>query len=87
MKLKYQFVITSVADEVFAVPIESNGEFNGVIAINETMKDIIELLAVDRTEENLAIAMLEKYKNVTEKEMKTSIHETCVRLKNDNLLA
>lgn len=86
MKLKYKFVITTVADDTVAVPIESADQFDGVITINETMKDIFELLAEERTEEELVDALLEKYEGITRDELMKSIHDTCVRLKNEGLL-
>lgn len=86
MKLKYQFVITTAADEMIAVPIESFGQFDGVITVNETMKDIIELLAVERTEDDLVDEMFEKYKGISREELKNSIHEICVGLKNEGLI-
>lgn len=86
MKLKYKFTITTVMDEIVAVPIDSGIQLNGVITINETMKDIMELLAEDRTENELVNAMLNKYKNVTADEMKTVIHDVCMKLKNEGIL-
>lgn len=86
MRLRYDFDIATVADEMVLVPIDIDGRFNGVITINETMKDIIELLTVDRSEKELTVAMMQKYKNVTHEEMEKSIHTICVDLKNEGLL-
>ena len=86
MRLKYEFTITTVGDEIIAVPIGSTGQFDGVLTINETMKDLIELLAEDRTEEELINAMLEKYNHVSKNDLETKIHEICVGLKNEGIL-
>ena len=86
MKLKYKFAITTVADEMVAVPIESFGQFDGVITVNETMKDIIELLAEERTEDDLVDELFENYKGVSREELKNSIHEICVGLKKEGLI-
>ena len=86
MKLRYKLDIATVADEIVAVPLEAAGRFNGVITINETMKDILELLAEDKTEEELTMAMMQKYKDVSKEEMQKSIHTICVDLKNEGIL-
>ena len=41
MKLKYKLVITTVAGETVAVPLDIEDGFNGPITINETMKDLL----------------------------------------------
>lgn len=86
MKLRYKLDITAVEDEIIAVPLDTAGKFNGVITINETMKDILELLAEDITEEELTSAMMQKYKNVSWEEMQKTIHTICVDLKNEGIL-
>ena len=86
MKLKYKLVITDVAGETVAVPLDIEGGFNGAITINETMKDILELLAVDRDEDELTMAMMQKYKNVSQEEMKKAVHNICVDLKKEGIL-
>ena len=86
MKLKYKFVITTVDDEMVAVPLESSGQFDGVITVNETMKSIIELLDEERTEDDLVDELLEKYKGVSREELKNYIHDICVGLKNEGLI-
>ncbi len=86
MKLKYKMSITTVVDEIIAVPLDSAGKFDGVIKINETMKDILDFLSEDRTEEELVALMLNKYNNISQSDMKEKIHEICVGLKNEGLL-
>ena len=86
MKLKYKLMITTIADETVAIPLDIEGGFNGVITINETMKDILELLAVDRDEDELTTAMMQRYKNVSQEEMKKAVHNICVDLKKEGIL-
>lgn len=86
MRLKYKFDIAVVADRIVAVPLDDAGQFNGALTINETMKDIMELLVQDRTEEELTMAMMQKYDNVPLEKMQASIHEICVGLKNEGIL-
>ncbi len=87
MKLKHKFTITSVMDDIIAVPVDGDGQFTGVITMNESMKDIMELLGDDITEEELIREMLTKYKNVTPEEMGTAIHEVCCSLKSKGILS
>ncbi len=86
MKLKYTFDVVTIAGEIIAVPLDSTGKFNGVININETMKDIMDLLVEDRTEEELTIAMMQKYENISQEELESSIHKICCKLKNEGIL-
>ena len=86
MKLKYKISITNVADEIIAVPLESTDEFDGVLTINETMKEIIELLEEERTEEELISLMKEKYEDASSEVLAKDIHEICIGLKNEGLL-
>ena len=87
MKLKFKFTTTSVMDEIVAVPIDSGDQFNGVLTINETMKDIMELLVEDRTEDELTKILMNKYTNVSSDEMKAAVHDVCMKLKNEGILS
>ena len=87
MKLNSEFTITTVMDEIIAIPVGNGIQLNGVLTINETMKDIMELLTEDRTEEELTMAMMGKYKNVTIDEMKSAVHDICLKLKNEGILS
>ena len=86
MKLRFELDIARVEDEIVAVPLDTTERFNGVIMINETMKDILDLLAEDKTEEELTAAMMQKYKGVSQEELQKSIHTICIDLKNEGLL-
>lgn len=86
MKLKYEFSYVDIADEITAVPIAADNSFNGVIVINETMKDIMELLAKDTTEEEIVEALLEMYQDVTKEELEEKVHELCQSLDDDGLI-
>lgn len=86
MKLKYKFTAVTIDNEIHMIPINSGGNFNGVLTVNETMKDIMELLGEDLTEDEITLAMMGKYKNVTKEEMAKSIRDICLSLENEGLL-
>lgn len=54
MKLKYEFSYIDVDDEVAAVPVGDNaGEFHGMLTINDTAKEVLELIKMYDTPEQL----------------------------------
>ena len=71
MKLKYEFVITQIDEQSVAIPVgEASEEFNGIIRLNDTAKEIIEMLCEDTSLEEIVNSLYEKY-NQTPK-MKTA---------------
>ena len=60
MKLKYNFTINKLGDE-YSASSNSDKEFNGVILLNETGKDIFELLQENTTINKIVEKLLEKY--------------------------
>ena len=85
MKLKYHFETTFIDNSVLMVPVGS-GAFNGVLTVNETMKDIMDLLEEDRTEAEVVSAMMERYSDVSREEMTANVRDICARLRKDELL-
>lgn len=73
MKLKCKFVINSVAGETIAVPVGKESGFNGYIRINETAKDIFELLKSDIEREGIVSALSEKYPDAGIDDIKESV--------------
>ena len=61
-------------------------DFDGVMTVNETMKDIIDLLEKERTEEEVVSAMLELYSGVSRDEMNLSVRKVCNDLRKEGLL-
>lgn len=86
MKLKYHFESVTIGDTLQMIPVGCK-EFNGVITVNETMKDIMDLLAVERTEEEVISAMLEQYDGVSREEMTAMVRKICADLQKEGLLA
>lgn len=60
MRLKPEFVMTSVADDAVLVPTGAK-EFHGIVRGNKTFAAIAELLRQDTTEEAVVAAMRERY--------------------------
>lgn len=62
MKLKYDFVITDMGEEFDAVPVGKNAvEFHGMLRLNQTGAELLELLK-NETDPNVLLAeMMKKY--------------------------
>ena len=63
MKLKYNFVVRSVAGRSVAVAVgEDNAKFNGMVKLNETGEFIFNMLIGDGTAiEDIIKALMDKY--------------------------
>ena len=63
MKLKYKFVVKSIAGKSVAVAVgNDNGNFNGMVKLNETGEFIFNMLNGDGTTvEEIAAAAMAKY--------------------------
>ena len=86
MKLRYNFVISEMADTYIAIPAEEDSiEFNGIIKLQETEAFMIEKLNEGITEEELVKAVCEKFGS-DEEEMKLKVAEILAQLKAEDLL-
>lgn len=86
MKLKYQLAVQQVMDFWAAVPVGKDSmRYNGVMSLNETSKDIIELLKEETTEEEIVKKMLEEY-DVTEDVLRKHVSEFLDKLREEKLL-
>lgn len=86
MHLKQNFVINEVAGEKIAVAVGNRGEFNGYIRLNDTAKDIFELLKKEIDREGLISALSDKYPEANKKEIAESVDETLEKLTAAGLL-
>ena len=87
MKLKYEFVVNQVADQMVAVPIGDGLEnFNGFIKMNDIGVEIFEILKNDVTLEEIANIMLEKHPEATKEEALQTITEFTAKLKDSGVL-
>ena len=63
MKLKYEFVVKNVCGSMVAVAVgDGTSAFNGMIKLNSTGSEIMEMLAVPTAEDKIVDALTEKYK-------------------------
>ena len=85
MKLKYLLKSVKIGDKMQMVPVGSK-TFNVVITVNETMKDIMDLLAQEWTEDELVDAMMDRYEDVTREEMTAAVRDICDGLRKEGLL-
>ncbi len=85
MKLKCNFETVTIEDKLQMIPVGSNF-FNGVLTVNETMKDIMDLLAEERTEDEVVSAMLEQYEGVSREEIAVTVRDVCSNLRQEGLL-
>lgn len=87
MKLKCKFVINNVAGENIAVAVGKNSGFRGYIRLNETGKDIFELLKKDTTREKIIGSLKEKYPDATPEELAESVDGIIEKLSAAGLLS
>lgn len=74
MKLKYEMEIIDIDGSPVAVPVNTGEKFSGVLRMNVTTKDIIEILKNDATEEEI-IDKLKKEYDATEEEIRSSVQK------------
>ena len=86
MKLKYHFETVTIGNKLQMIPMGSEA-FNGVITVNETMKDIMDLLVEEHTEDEVVSALLEQYEGVSSEEMLDTVRKICADLRKEGLLA
>ena len=62
MKLKFEFVVNQVADQMVAVPVGNDlAGFSGFLKVNDIGAEILEILKNEVTVEEIAAKMLEKH--------------------------
>ena len=75
MKTKYSFEIMELEDDMVAVPISGNeGQFHGVLKINETAAEILKMMEKDTTEMQIVEELMQKYSGNKE-DIAKYIHE------------
>lgn len=64
MKLRYSFETVDVGDEIIAVPVGPKAEkVNGIIKLNKSGKEILELLKTETTENEIVDALTSQYED------------------------
>ena len=88
MKLKYEFVLNTVADKIVAVAVgEGLEQFNGFVKMNSIGAEIFEILRDDVTVEEIVKIMLEKHPDATEAEATETVTEFTNKLKEEGIIA
>lgn len=88
MKLKYEFVVNQVADQMVAVAVgDALNEFNGFVKMNDIGAEIFEILKNDVTIEEVVKIMLEKHPDATEAEATETVTEFTNKLKEEGIIA
>lgn len=86
MKTKYHFEIMELEDDMVAVPISGNeGQFHGVLKINETAAEILKMLEKDTTEMQIVEDLMQQYSG-KEEEIKKYVHEYIETLINEGVV-
>ena len=86
MKLKYDFVVRSVADKMVAIPVgDATEDFNCMITLNESGAFIFELLKEEISEERLLEAFLNEY-DATPEQAKNTIQSVLAKLYKSDIL-
>lgn len=87
MKLKYDFDILSLGDEIIAVPIgNATQNFHGVVKMNNSANFIFQMLKDNQTQESILEALKENY-DTPVPQLKEYVIDFIEELKKQNLLA
>lgn len=87
MKLKYEFVVNQVADQMVAVPVGDGMEnFNGFVKMNDIGAEIFEILKEDVTLEEIVEIMLKKHPEATKEEAIETVAEFTEQLKKEGIV-
>lgn len=86
MKLACKFVINNVAGDNIAVPVGSDGSFRGYIKVNETGKDIFELLKEDTDRETVIEKIAKMYPDAKKEDIEESVDLVLGKLSSAGLL-
>ena len=74
MKLKYEFVVMDMGDEITAVPVGDDA-FHGVLKLNQTGAEILEQLKEETTPQKVHNYLKEKYPESTDQEIGENLVE------------
>lgn len=85
MKLRYEMLITEVDGVPVAVPVDSGKEFCGLIHMNGTAQDILEILREDVTEEEIIEKLLEMY-NASKEQLEDAVKKVIDELRTHKLI-
>lgn len=86
MKLRYNMAVQQVMNFWAAVPVGKDSmRYNGVMSLNETAKDMIELLNQETTEDEIVAKLLQDY-DVAEADLRQHVKDFLQKLRDEKLL-
>lgn len=86
MKLACKFVINSIAGDNIAVPVGKDSPLRGYIKINETGKEIMELLKNDTDREKIINELVSRYPDAAKNDIEESVDDVIEKLSSAGLL-
>lgn len=85
MKLKYTMEIIELDGRPMAVPVDAGDEFSGVLHMNETTADILEILKNDVTEDEIVVKLKEEYE-APEEDIRRNVQKVMGILRENGLI-
>lgn len=86
MKLKCSFEILKIDDELMAVPIGDDGNFHGVLRVNDSACAIIGLLGEETSIENMLFELRKQF-DATDEDLLNSINDLLSVFRAEGLLS
>jgi len=87
MRLRYEFSVMDMGDEIAAVPVGENaGQFHGMLKLNESSAAVLELLREDTTPEAVHRALKERFPESSDNEIGAALADFLNRLLREGLL-
>ncbi|MBO2516632.1 MAG: hypothetical protein CW338_05035 [Clostridiales bacterium] len=88
MKLKYELEILDMGDSFTAVPVGEGAEnYHGVLRMNGSSREIIELLQEDKSVEQIVDALSAKYDENTREEIAAMVASVVDKLRAEGFIA
>lgn len=88
MKLKNEWMLTEIGGEYVAVPVKNDKkDFNGIIRLNESGKDIWQGLSDGLDENAIADRLVEMYENIDHEKAMKAVMTVIDKLKAGGFLA
>lgn len=86
MKLKKNFTLTGLAGEFVAVPLDGDKSFHGIIRLNKTGAEVFQAFSEGMDEEQAALKLMEKYKDLDRETAEQAVKIVTDKLKNAGLM-
>lgn len=86
MKLACKFIMNSIAGDTIAVPVGKNSPFRGYIKVNDTGKEIVELLKSDTDREKIINELVKRYPDAAINDIEESVDDVIEKLSSAGFL-